>query len=137
MEILTRPAKAQDLNFVFDSWMKSWRVSKWSGTIPNHLYYETQRTLIEDLIARGAKIVIAYPEGYDETILGWACGEEKAGKAVLHYVYVKDPFLGLGIPTRLVSILPGTKPGFVTHVLPYRELSKWQHTPEMARRKVL
>lgn len=137
MQILFRPVKAPDLNFVFDSWMKSWRVSKWSGTIPNHLYYETQRTLIEGLIARGAKIVIAYPEGREEVILGWACGEEKAGETVLHYLYVKDPFLGLGIPERLVSQLPGTGPGHITHILPYREFSEWRHTPEMARRKIL
>lgn len=137
MEILIRPVKATDLNFVFDSWMKQWRQSPWAGTIPNHMYYETQRTLIEDLIARGARIVVAYPEGREDVILGWACGEEKEGKTVLHYAYVKDPFLGLGIQTRLVSQLPGTSPGFVTHVLPYREFSKWQHVPEMARRKTL
>lgn len=137
MQVLVRPVKATDLNFVFDSWMKSWRESKWAGTIPNHLYYETQRTLIEDLIARGAKIYIAYPENREEVILGWACSEEKDGAAVVHYLYVKDPFLGLGIQERLISVLPGSKPGFVTHKLSHKELNGWRHTPEMARRKAL
>ena len=122
---------------VFDSWMKSWRVSKYAGTIPNNLYFEVQRTLIEDLISRGSQIFVAYPEGHPEIILGWICGEEKEGKSVLHYLYVKDPYLGLDIPERLLSALPGTKPGFMTHKLPSKSLRDWRHTPEMARRKVL
>lgn len=137
MQVLVRPVRATDLNFIFDSWMKSWRGSKWAGTTPNHLYYETQRTLIEGLISRGAKIYIAYPEDHEEVILGWTCSEEKDGEAVVHYLYVKDPFLGLGIQERLISVLPGSKPGFVTHKLNHKELNGWRHTPEMARRKTL
>lgn len=122
---------------VFDSYLKSWRTNKAAGTIPNHLYFEVQRTLLEDLISRGAQLQVAYPEGHEDVILGWACGEEKDGKTVLHYVYVKDPFLGLNIPDRLISALPGAKPGYLTHKLGTKETREWRHTPEMARRKSL
>lgn len=122
---------------VFDSWLKDWRTSKWAGVIPNHLYFETQRTLIEDLIARGSVIKIAYPTGRPDIILGWACAEEKEGKAVLHYLYTKDPFLGLGVSNLLLTALPGEKPGFITHRLQGKEYKEWRHTPEMARRKSL
>jgi GNAT superfamily N-acetyltransferase len=137
MGVLLRPAKPSDLNFIFDSWMKAWRTSKWAGVIPNHMYYEVQRTLIEDLIARGAALLVAYPEGKDDVILGWACGEEKDEATVLHFVYVKDPFLGLGIAGRLVDALPGTKPGFISHRIASKEWKEWRHVPEMARRKLL
>lgn len=137
MEILVRDRAPDDLAMVFDSWLKSWRTSKWAGVIPNHLYFDTQRTLIEDLIARGAHIKIAYPEGRPDIILGWVCAEEKEGKTVLHYLYTKDPFIGLGIPDLLLAALPGAKPGFVTHKLNVKELKEWRHTPEMARRKSL
>lgn len=137
MEILVRPGNSEDLALVFDSWLKDWRTSKWAGCIPNHLYFDTQRTLIEDLIARGAQIRVAYPTGRPDIILGWCCGEEKEGKTVLHYLYTKDPFIGLGIPDLLLSALPGAKPGFVTHKLQAKELKEWRHTPEMARRKSL
>lgn len=137
MQILTRPVKAADLNFVFDSWMKSWRVSKWAGVIPNHLYYATQRSLIEDLITRGATIVIAYPEGQQDVILGWGCGEVKDNKAVLHYAYTKDAFLGQGIESLVVGALPGSKPGFLTHRINSKYLKEWTHVPEMCRRKDL
>src|SRR5512139_3993436 len=133
--VLTRPGKPEDHALVFDSYLKSWRINKAAGTIPNHLFYDLQRTLLEDLLARGAQLYIAYPTGHEDLILGWACAEEKEGKTVLHYLYVKDPYLGLGLPGILLKCLPGSQPGFVTHKLPLKELKEWRHTPEMARRK--
>lgn len=137
MELVVRPGLPEDLSLVFDSWLKDWRTSKWAGVVPNHLYFDTQRVLIEDLIARGAKVYVVCPVSKPEVILGWACSEEKEGKAVLHYLYTKDPFLGLGIPDLLLAALPGARPGFVTHKLNLKELKEWRHTPEMARRKSL
>lgn len=137
MKFQVRKRKPEDIPFIFDSWMKSWRVSKHAGCIPNHLFFETQRVLIEDLFARGAWTLVAYPDSDMDTIVGWAVGEVKEGKTVLHYVYVKDPFIGLGVPELLVTNMPGTKPGFITHKLQNKELKEWRHVPEMARRKVL
>lgn len=137
MEIVVRGYTADDLALVFDSWLKTWRTSKWAGVIPNHLYFDTQRTLIEELISRGACIKVAHPTGREDIILGWACAEEKEGKTVLHYLYTKDPFIGLGIPALLLASLPGDKPGFVTHKIALKETKEWRHTPEMARRKSL
>jgi hypothetical protein len=136
MEILTRDKGPDDLPMVFDSWLKSWRTSKWAGVIPNHRYFDVQRELIESLLLRGAKVVIAYPSGHPDVIMGWACAEEKEGKTVLHYLYVKDPYLGLRVPELLLKTLPGQQPGFITHRLPV-PLKDWRHAPEMARRKSL
>lgn len=137
MDLNVRKVKPGDLNFIFDSWMKSWRESKWAGTTPNHLYYNVQRELIEGLIHRGATLLVVSPAGQDDIILGWACGEEKDGASVLHYLYVKDPFIGFDLDRALLDALPGTKPGFITHKLTGKEWKAWRHTPEMARRKQL
>lgn len=139
LKILTRPPKPSDLNLVFDSYLRSWRGSKWAGVIPNHLYYETQRVVLEDLLRRGATLVLAYPDPDPEvdTILGWACGEEKSGVCVLHYVYVKDPFLALPVLPALLASLPGTQPGLFTHRQELKQLRAWRHLPEIARRKSL
>jgi hypothetical protein len=137
MQILVRKRVAEDLPFIFDSWMKSWRINKYAGCIPNHLYFETQRTLIEDLLARGADLLVAYPEGKEDIIIGWVCGEVKEDRTVLHYLYIKDPYLGLGLAERLIGDLRGIKPGFITHKLPFKELKSWRHVPEIARRKAL
>lgn len=137
MEILVRDRVPEDLPLVFDSYLKSWRINKSAGTIPNHLFFDVQRTLLEDLILRGAKIKIAHPAGREDIILAWACAEEKEGKTVLHYLYVKDPYLGLGLPELLLKSLPGQQPGFITHRQHLKETKEWRHTPEMARRKSL
>ncbi len=137
MDVLIRPGKVEDHPLIFDSYLKSWRTNKAAGTIPNHLFFSVQRTLLEDLLARGAVLSIAYPEGHVDLILGWACAEEKEGKTVLHYLYVKDPYIGLGLPDLLLASLPGAQPGFITHKLPLKEIKEWRHTPEMARRKSL
>lgn len=137
MKVLVRNRKPEDLPLVFDSYLKSWRVSKFAGVIPNHLYFDTQRTLLEDLIQRGASVYVCYPEGHEDLILGWACSEVKEGKCVLHYLYVKDPYLGMRLPEILLESLPGDKPGFFTHQQKLKETKEWRHTPEMARRKSL
>lgn len=137
MVVLTRAHKPEDLPLVFDSYLKSWRINKNAGTIPNHLFFDVQRALLEDLLGRGANLTIAYPDGREDIILGWACGEVKEGKTVLHYLYVKDPFLGLGLPELLLKSLPGEQPGFVTHKQYLKETKEWRHTPEIARRKSL
>jgi hypothetical protein len=131
-----RPYRPDDLDLVVDSWLNSWRTNRYAGVIPNHLYYSTQRTLIEDLIARGARIMVA---DAGKTILAWACAEEKDGQTVLHYVHTKDIYIDLAreVEAALIQSLPGKKPGRITHHLPRYVEAGWWHTPEMARRKSL
>ena len=137
MNVLVRTHKAEDIAFIFDTYLKSWRMSKWAGTIPNHLYFETQRQALEGLIGRGARVVVAHPDGHDDAILGWAIGEEKEGKCVVHYVYIKDSYAGFQVADHLLAALPGSKPGFMTHKMYLASLRDWVHAPEMARRKSL
>lgn len=141
MKILVRPYKPADLSLVFDSWLNSWRTNKYAGTIPNHLYFETQRALIEGLLQRGAGVHVVHPETDPDHILGWACfeqkGKEPEGIAVLHYLYVKDPYLQWPVEALLLDSLPGNKPGFLTHKIHFKSLRAWKHAPEMARRKAL
>ncbi len=135
-EIATyRPHCADDMPLINDSWLNDWRVSRYAGIIPNNLYYDVTRTVIEELIARGARIVVAEHRG---EILGWACGEVKDEKKVLHYLYCKDPFIGKGVEERLISELPGAAPGWFTFALErFIEDRNWTHAPEMARRQRL
>lgn len=144
MQSRIRPAKPEDMSFVFDSWLKSWRTSKYSGVVPNNLYFDTYRSTIENVIGRGSSIVVATAQNNEDHILGWACFETTPdGRAVVHYLYVKDPYLKFGIPDKLLEYLEGDKPGFytfnypqVTDALKYRWPGvKWGWAPEIARRK--
>ncbi len=134
-ELTIRKAVANDVPFIMSGWLNSWRTSKHAGVIPNHLYYDTTRTLIEDLIARGAILIVAEVQG---VLLGFAAGEVKDGKTVLHYCYCKDVFHRTGVEDKLIAALPGEKPGWFTF---YQNrigaLKEWRWAPEIARRKTL
>lgn len=137
---MIRGARSDDIRFVFDSWLRSWRKSPWAGVIPNNMYFPLTRSTIEQLIARGAELKVACLESNPDHILGWICHELNGPKAVVHYLYVKDPYLPLGIGEALIQAIPGEKPGFYT--FRYRQVSDacsyekgWRHIPEIARRK--
>lgn len=135
-EIATYRSWAEgESGFVYDSWLQSWRESKWAGVIPNNLFYGTTRTTIDELIGRGATVLVAELNG---ELLGFTVGEVKDGKTVHHYTYVKDPFLGRGLEERLLAALPGTKPGWFTFAQSrFLKDKQWKHAPEMARRQKL
>lgn len=134
-EFLIRRAEAGDIPFIFSYWMESWRTSRWAGVVRNCDYYTVTRSLIEDLISRGATLLVAEMNG---TLLGFGCGEEKDGVSVLHYVAVKDPFHGFGVEEKILAALPGRKPGFFTFFQNRLHKSKeWKWAPEIARRKTL
>ena len=129
-----RLANEADLSFIFDTYLNTWRRSPYAGTIPNHLYFDTQRVTLEDLIARGAVLEVACPEEYPRLIQGWVCWELKDETPVLHYAYERP---GYHTHAFLIDGLPGSRPGFVTHRLNIKELRAWKHLPEIARRKSL
>lgn len=136
-EITFRKPHQGDFKFVFDSWLRSWRTSPWAGCIPNNVYYPLTRSAIEQLVGRGAEFIVACLAKAPERILGWVCYEQAGPEALVHYCYVKDPYLPLGIGEQLVGQVPGTKPGFYTYR--YRQVVEackgWRHVPEIARRK--
>ncbi len=95
--------RADELNFVFDSWARSFQKSKWAGNIPNNLYDSVSRACSAEIIDRGARVVVAVEEMADGTrnIVGYSVSEPK--KKVLHYLYVKQALRGLGIGARLLA----------------------------------
>jgi hypothetical protein len=124
-----------EAGFVYNSWLNSWRTSRYAGVIQNHEYYDVTRSTIDGLIARGATVLLAELDG---ELLGFACGEVKDGKKVHHYTYVKDPFLRKGVEERLLAELPGTKPGWFTFAqTQFLKDKAWKHAPEIARRQKL
>lgn len=138
--VTLRPLSPEETPFVLDSWSRSWRVSEWAGTVPNHLAASVLRELVGGLIARGAKITVA---DFGGRILGWVCYEHKANDiTVLHYCYTKDPYRRRGLGRSLIDYAIGGREGKVlfTHktrpakfILPRLA----EHAPEIARRRDL
>lgn len=135
--ITTREAGAEDLNFIYSAWFKSWRGQPNAGTIPNHLYHDTMRVMVENLVGRGAIIKVAEA---NNRLLGFICYEFTTDKKpVVHYIYVKEVYkqYGVGELLRDDAFPKLLEPGFITHkcpiVLEYFDDFTW--APEIARRK--
>ncbi len=94
---------ASELSFVFDSWARSFKKSKWAGCVRNCDYDATSRGTIGEIIDRGARVTVAVEEMADGTrnIVGYSVSEP--AQKVLHYLYVKRALRGLGIGKRLLN----------------------------------
>lgn len=136
-KIIVRDIEPEDLNFVYDSWFKSWRNCKYAGVYPNHRYYDMMRETVENLVGRGARIRVATASG---RLLGFICTEWTKDKIpVVHYIYVKDPYFKFGVGELLRDEAFGdyVGPGFITFKSPIvlKYFDDYKHAPEIARRK--
>ncbi len=141
MPVSFREWRDEDRAFVMDSWLRSYRSSKWAGITPNHLYFDVTRVCINQLLDRGAKILIAHAPTSEDAIIGFLCYEQlKNGEVAVHYCYVKDPYRRAGVASRLIARVytDHEKPlyyTFRTDFAKYFKGIRLGFAPEIARRK--
>jgi hypothetical protein len=125
--IAIRPVAAGDIDFVFDSWLRSYfhylktkthfqeRLEYWKDPLLDiQVFFPEHRRIIEKL---DANVTIAVnPEDGDQ-IYGWICATHPNEEMViLHYCFVKQPFRHLEISKRLLtSALKDKSRVFYTH----------------------
>lgn len=128
-----RPSTKEDVSFVMDSWLRSFRKSPYSGVVPRNLYVQVYSECIRQLLARGARLMVACNPEAPEQILGFICYESPG---VLHYVYVKELYRDSGIAKSLVAYAGLDRK---TMRYTFRTFgSRWLggvHQPEIARKK--
>lgn len=113
--IRIRPAIEADVNFIFNSWLKSYRNSHFSRFIANEMYYHGQHQLIEHLI-RTNKVSVACSDSDPTQLYGYICGGFEQGFLVIHYAYVKHQFRNFGIGKELLnSFEQNDNVGLYTH----------------------
>lgn len=103
-QILLRPGENADINFIANSWLKSFRNADFVKGVPNKIYYNYHHKLLEELLPRCEVRVACNAERTDQ-ILGWICGEVQGGALVVHFCYVKHPLRRLGIGKKLMESL--------------------------------
>lgn len=123
--IQTRRMVAEDLVFVLDSWLDSYRMSHMAGPIPMSMYEDVYRQLLRELVQRpDIVVVIAFEPGVapPDDIYGWICVERDAWtrakvlehgrhvekdvrveQPVVHYVNVKQAFRDHGVARALLA----------------------------------
>lgn len=84
-------ARECDAAFVFSSWTHSYRDSPGTSRWPAEKYAAWICDHIESTLAR-SRVLVARPVDWDEGIIGWAAGEQRSGKFILHYAFVRPLF---------------------------------------------
>lgn len=133
-----RPIEPGDVALVLDSWIKSWKVSPFAGTVGNHLIHEVTRVTIEQLLERGARVLVACDSDRPAKIRGWLCYEVLDDGLCIHYAWSRQS--RKGIARALLAEVREKHPGrlFYTHRTPEGDAflqgrASW--VPEIARRK--
>jgi GNAT superfamily N-acetyltransferase len=91
-----------DLSFIYSSWLKSFKGSRFAKPIDADKYYAAQHDLVEAALKR-SKVVVACNHEDQSQIYGWVCVEPHCQYPIVHYVYVKHPYRSLGIGKALLE----------------------------------
>lgn len=106
------PAEENHISFVFSSWLKSYKESDFAKIVSNHIFYKEHHALIDSLLKKG-QCFVAVNKTDEDQIYGWICANIVNKPHLLHYVYVKHPYRGLGLSKIMLAILE--KPYVYTH----------------------
>lgn len=127
-------------SFILDSWLSSYKLSKWAGCVPNNLYVPTHEVAIEQLLGRGARVRAIVAKDAPDQLLAWVCYEPWQRGLVVHYAYCKEIYRRNGLVKGLLADI-GYKYGdrayntFRTTYCKY--FPGFRYAPELARKKSL
>lgn len=90
--IALREGRRDDMNFVFDTWLNSFRDGsrEMGHEMRTGDYFRLQRERIQRILAAGGVIIIAHPEPTPSVISAWACLD--VAPSVFHYVYTRNDY---------------------------------------------
>ncbi len=117
-KIKLRGATESDMNFIYNSWLKSYKNSLIGKTMTNDVFFTNHKQVISEILNSPlTSIVVAVSPEDNDQILGFACIETSPSYNVLHYVYVKFTFRKFGIASSIIDGLGGwDRFKFVTHL---------------------
>jgi ribosomal protein S18 acetylase RimI-like enzyme len=98
-----RHATDDDLPFVFDSWLRAYKGSRFVGPVADSAYYDAYRKTIEQLISRQrSRLMIAALRDIPTEIFGY-CLSESGRLPIVHWCYVKSKYRQAGIGSMLLA----------------------------------
>lgn len=102
LPIALRHTHAEDISFIFSSWLKSYRNSLHVKNISNTVYYGEHHKVLERIMKRSEAIIACDPKDQSQ-IFGYMVYEIITGVLVVHYAYVKQSFRKLGIMNKMLE----------------------------------
>lgn len=103
MNIIYRAPTQGDLNFILDSWLKSYRQSDFASFVPNKLYFEYHKLIVQDILKRSQILMISDPEDSNH-VYGYVVFEQFNGYNILHYLYIKYTYRNLGFAKAALQV---------------------------------
>lgn len=99
--IAFRPPTEDEMAFIYSGWLRSHRYSRFAVDIPGPIYFDNHKKVVELLLSTG-RIVVACNPDHPDQLFGFVCYQPThGGAAVMHYLYVKQPFRRFGIATAM------------------------------------
>lgn len=102
LPIRMRSISDADINFVFNSWLKSFKGSPMYKHVENTIYFQNHHKLLQQCIMK-SQVILACDENDLSQILGYVVADKIDGILTIHYVYVKQAFRGLGVAKMLMQ----------------------------------
>ncbi len=102
LPILIRPANADDVSFIFNAWLKSYKSSDFAKNIQGEIYYHEHHKVIEILL-KTYNVLIACNKDDTTQIYGFMCAGFTQNVFTIHYVYTKQTFRRMGIAKALLN----------------------------------
>lgn len=100
-----RDAQPTDLGFIVRGWVREMRHAPWTRYVPNHVYTPTMHELVHRILGPSS-VTIACDRENAELLLGCIVHE----RPMVHWLYVKGAYRGLGIGRALLFSVFGGKP---------------------------
>jgi ribosomal protein S18 acetylase RimI-like enzyme len=122
LPIRIRKATEEDVSFIFNSWLKSYRDSAFAKSITNTIYFNEHHKLLEDLL-KTCNVLVACNNENPADIYGYSVTETVEGFFVLHFVYIKHTYRQLGLGKKLMQEAGAdfTKASFCSHITKHGE----------------
>ena len=123
LPVLLREHTPADLGFIVNAWITNYQKAGEVEDLTPDIYCPSQRGQINRFLrAGGCTLVVS--EADPTQFFGFICFErdEKASVGVVHYVYVKKTFRGVGLGKQMVAhAFRGLQMRFYTHRAPRRQ----------------
>jgi hypothetical protein len=104
LPIAAREALPEDLNFVFNSWLISFKQSKTLQNVEGAFYYQGQHNIIERCL-RQSETLMLVDANKTEDIYGYIVYQQIDGIFTLHFAYIKHIYRGLGLFRHMLSLV--------------------------------
>ena len=102
LPIRIRPAIQEDVPFIFNSWLKSFRHSHIGRLVTNEIYFNSQHKIIEKILQENTVMVACNQEDPSQ-LYGYIVAGDVEGHFILHYVYIKHTYRNMGLAKTLLN----------------------------------